>query len=66
MTDAEDVVRKFLAAWSKKDPENLATFVTDDVVFANVPIPQDHVQGRDNLREFWAEGLRGSSAWSSE
>lgn len=60
MTDNETVVRKFIAAWSKLDVEELVGFFSEDGVYHNMPIAP--VQGHAGLRAFIAAFLDGWSA----
>lgn len=50
MSDNEQLVREFVDAWSRLDPEELAGYFTEDAVYHNVPL--DPVSGRDAIREF--------------
>ena len=43
-----DTVRRFCAAWSKVNPDELAEFFTDDAVYHNIPIAP--VTGRDTIK----------------
>jgi limonene-1,2-epoxide hydrolase len=43
-----DVVRRFCAAWSKINPDELAEYFTDDAVYHNIPIAP--VTGRDTIK----------------
>lgn len=43
-----DTVRRFCAAWSNVDPDELAGFFTDDAVYHNIPIAP--VTGRDTIK----------------
>jgi limonene-1,2-epoxide hydrolase len=43
-----DIVRRFCAAWSNIDPDELAEFFTDDAVYHNIPISP--VTGRDTIK----------------
>jgi limonene-1,2-epoxide hydrolase len=38
MSSAADVVDTFIAAWGKKDIDEIMSFFTDDAVYENVPI----------------------------
>lgn len=57
MSDNETVIRNFIQAWSRLDPDELAEFFTPDGVYHNMPTQP--VAGRDNLRTFIA-GFIGS------
>src|SRR5262249_10344439 len=41
------IVRRFVAAWSRLDPSELATYFTDDATYHNVPLAP--VTGRANI-----------------
>jgi limonene-1,2-epoxide hydrolase len=43
-----DIVRRFCAAWSNVNPDELADFFTDDAVYHNIPIAP--VTGRDTIK----------------
>jgi limonene-1,2-epoxide hydrolase len=43
-----DTVRRFCAAWSNVNPDELADFFTDDAVYHNIPIAP--VTGRDTIK----------------
>ena len=60
MSDNETVIRNFIQAWSRLDPEELVEFFTPDGVYHNMPAQP--VAGRENLRAFIA-GFIGS--WTS-
>jgi len=38
----EAVVRAMLAAWSRLDPDEIASFFTDDIVYDNIPMRATH------------------------
>lgn len=42
------VITEFVAAWSRLDPDELASYFTEDGSYHNMPI--DPVVGRDNVR----------------
>jgi limonene-1,2-epoxide hydrolase len=50
MTDNATIVRDFIAAWSRLDPDELVEFFTPDGVYHN--IPTQPVAGREALRQF--------------
>lgn len=60
MSENEAVIRKFISAWSKLDPDALVEFFTPDGVYHNMPMQP--VAGRENLRAFIAGFLKG---WTS-
>ena len=43
----EQLVRDFVAAWPRLDPEEIAAFFTDDGVYHNIPMAP--VAGRENV-----------------
>ena len=45
----EDVVRNFIAAWSRLDAEELANYFTDNGVYHNIPLAP--ARGRDNVEK---------------
>ena len=60
MSDPQQVVRQFIAAWSRLDVEELVGWFTPDGIYHNMPIAP--VQGHTALRQFitgfaggWAE-----------
>lgn len=56
MNSNEQIIRDFIAAWSRLDPAELAAFFTDDGCYFNVPTQP--VKGRDNVESF----IRGFTA----
>lgn len=60
MTPNEQVIRDFVAAWARLDPDELAGFFTEDGVYHN--IPTQPVAGRENVRRFIAGFVSGWSA----
>ena len=50
MNENERIVRKFIAAWSRLDANELVEYFTEDGVYHNMPAKP--VKGRENLREF--------------
>ena len=58
MGEAENqaLVERFLAAWQRADPEELATYFTDDAVYHNMPEPQP-MQGREAIEAFFRTNL---------
>ena len=52
MTKNEEIIRKFVAAWSRLDPSELAEYFAEDGVYHN--IPSGPVEGRDKIRKFIA------------
>ncbi|MBS0363638.1 MAG: nuclear transport factor 2 family protein [Proteobacteria bacterium] len=60
MSNNEAVVRDFIAAWSRLDPDELVDFFTEDGVYHNMPLAP--VAGRQNLKGFIAGFLRGWTA----
>ncbi len=59
MNENERIIREFIEAWSRLDPEELASFFADDGVYHNMPMGP--VAGRRNI-----EGLiRGfTESWT--
>ena len=55
-----DVVRDFVAAWSRLDADELASYFTEDGTYYNMPTAP--VSGRDNVRNF-IKGFAGG--WQS-
>ncbi|MCR5877146.1 limonene-1,2-epoxide hydrolase family protein [Phenylobacterium sp. J367] len=60
MSDNETVIRDFIAAWSRLDPDELAGFFAPDGVYHNMPARP--VAGRENVRAFIAGFI---SSWTS-
>ena len=59
MKKNEQVIRSFVEAWSRLDPEELAAYFTDDGIYHNMPIAP--IVGRPKVEEF----IRGfSAAWT--
>ncbi len=50
MSDNEQVITDFIAAWSNLDAEELVDYFTEDGVYHNMPM--EPVQGRDKLKQF--------------
>ena len=50
--DNEQIIRDFIGAWSRLDPDELAAYFTDDGVYHNMPTAP--VQGRENVRNMIA------------
>ena len=48
--DNEKVVREFIEAWSRLDPDELVDYFTEDGVYHNMPMAP--VSGHDTLRQF--------------
>lgn len=49
-TENERIVRDFIAAWSRLDPAELASYFTEDGCYHNMPT--EPVRGRDNVERF--------------
>ncbi len=60
MTDNAQIVRDFIAAWSRLDADELVDYFTPDGTYYNMPTTP--VTGHDNLRAFIKGFLRG---WTS-
>ena len=59
MNENERIVRDFIAAWSRLDPEELAAYFAEDGVYHNMPTGP--VAGRDNVKQL----IRGFiGAWT--
>ncbi|HJR19567.1 MAG TPA: SgcJ/EcaC family oxidoreductase [Actinomycetota bacterium] len=50
MNDAETLVREFCDAWSKRDPDLLTDYFTEDGVYHNMPMQP--LEGHDAIRGF--------------
>jgi limonene-1,2-epoxide hydrolase len=50
MTDNETTIRRFIEAWTRRDPDELAGYFAEDGVYHNMPTRP--VKGRDNVRGF--------------
>jgi len=48
----EQIIRQFIAAWSRLDPEELSSYFSEDGVYHNMP--SGPVQGRENVRKMIA------------
>jgi limonene-1,2-epoxide hydrolase len=60
MADNEQVIRNFIAAWSRLDAAELAGYFTDDGCYHN--IPAQPVRGREAVEQF----IRGFTAtWTA-
>ena len=57
--DNEKVIRDFIEAWSRLDPEELSSFFTADGVYHNMPTGP--VAGRENVQKMIAGFI---SAWT--
>jgi limonene-1,2-epoxide hydrolase len=55
--DNEQIIRDFIEAWSRLDPEELSSFFTEDGVYHNMPAAP--VGGRENVKAMIA-GFIGS------
>ena len=53
-----EIVRRFCAAWSNVDPDEIAGYFTDDAVYHNIPM--DPITGRDTIKSFIA-GFAGGA-----
>jgi limonene-1,2-epoxide hydrolase len=47
----ERIVRDFCSAWSRRDPEELLAYFTDDAVYHNIPMPA--VTGKAAISEIF-------------
>jgi limonene-1,2-epoxide hydrolase len=59
MTDNVEIVRDFIAAWSRLDADELAGYFTEDGTYYNMPAQP--VSGRENVRNF-IKGFAGGWA----
>jgi limonene-1,2-epoxide hydrolase len=57
--DNEKVVRDFIAAWSRLDPEELSRYFAEDGVYHNMPTAP--VRGRENVKRMIAGFI---AAWT--
>jgi limonene-1,2-epoxide hydrolase len=60
MSSNADIIRRFVADWSKLDPELLVDYFTADGTYHNMPTSP--VSGRDNLRKLIGGFLKTWSA----
>ena len=60
MSQNEQMIREFIAAWSNLDPIELASYFTEDGTYHN--IPSGPITGRSNIEQFIA-GF--SSSWDT-
>ena len=60
MSENEQIIREFIAAWSNLDPVELASYFTEDGTYHN--IPSAAVNGRENIEQFIAGFSR---SWDS-
>lgn len=60
MKDNERIVSEFIIAWSRMNPDELIEYFSEDGIYHNMPT--EPVQGREKLRAFIANFLRG---WNS-
>lgn len=47
MTSSEQVVRNFCSAWLRRDLDEILSYVTDDMIYHNIPVPV--VVGKENV-----------------
>ena len=47
MTTSEQVVRDFCSAWLRRDLDEILSYITDDMVYHNIPVPV--IEGRENV-----------------
>jgi limonene-1,2-epoxide hydrolase len=48
VSENEDLIQRFCAAWSRRDIDELLGFFTEDAVYHNIPI--EPVSGHDGIR----------------
>ena len=46
----QEIIVEFIAAWSNLNPQELASYFTEDGTYHNMPI--DPISGRDNVEKF--------------
>ena len=51
--DNEKIIREFIEAWSRLDPEELSSYFTEDGVYHNMPACP--VAGRENVKNMIAD-----------
>ena len=56
MSENEQIVREFIASWSRLDADELAGYFAEEGIYHN--IPSSAVQGRDNIHQFIAGFIR--------
>ena len=56
-SSAEKIVTEFLAAWPRKNVDELMGYFADDAVYHNIPVPP--VEGADAIRKTF-EGFLGA------
>jgi limonene-1,2-epoxide hydrolase len=49
---ADELVTEFCKLWSSPDPDQLASYFTEDAIYHNIPM--EAVQGRQAIRDFIA------------
>ena len=60
MDSNQEIVTRFIDAWSRLDPEELASYFAEDGVYHNMPMAP--VRGRPNVEDL----IRGfTSSWTS-
>ena len=57
MSENEKIIREFIEAWSRLDPQELAAYFTEDGTYHN--IPTGPVTGRENVEQL-IRGFAGS------
>lgn len=57
MADNAQIIRDFIAAWSRLDAAELGAYFTEDGTYYNMPM--DPVSGRENVQNFIAAFLGG-------
>jgi len=60
MTKNEEIIRGFISAWSRLDPEELVQYFSQDGTYHNMPIAP--VSGHQNLKRFIGAFLKN---WTS-
>ena len=57
MSDSAKVVDDFMKAWSRRDPDELASFFTEDAVWED-GVPSEPYRGREAIRKQFARYTR--------
>ena len=60
MTNNDQIIRDFSAAWSRLNADELSGYFTEDAFYHNIPM--EPVTGRANIRAFLADFLRDPSS----
>ena len=60
MSANEEIIRRFIAAWSRLNPDELVDYFAEDGVYHNMPIGP--IQGRATLKPFIAAFVKNWTA----